>query len=326
MAAGRQHHPRRRHTGTGGATGTGGTQGGIQCVGNGAGLKAVLRDFQPTWMGLAGPSRLRAPRDEARRPLNFFNMVETGIVQPRIDEATRKPMYAGGPAGHEHDDGAALLPELVHRTCPASNMTIDYVLPFVETPPGSGIYVFDKAPFLPVDDGANCPVMPQTPCLLGNSRNYPTHNYALTLEFHTKFVYKPGISFLFSGDDDVWVFVNGSLAIDLGGIHQRTEARLNLDSAQPPLDSRRRVHPRLLLGRSSRDGSRTSTSKPASTSSTAASTCPGKWVFVCWRSGSCIADFSLAVRGSNRLASDSPVSRPRLASPGLCHSCGIRRS
>jgi len=67
--------------------------------------------------------------------------------------------------------------------------------------------------------------------MLGNSRNYPIHNYALTFELHTRFVYRAGMSFRFSGDDDVWVFINGSLAVDLGGIHQRTEAILDLGAS-----------------------------------------------------------------------------------------------
>jgi fibro-slime domain-containing protein len=221
-------------TGSGGTSGSGGTQGGIQCVGNGAGLRALLRDFQPPFNGLPGHPDFE-PHFTKPSAINFYNMVERGIVQPRIDEATRKPLYAGGAGGTNTTMGPTYFPSWFSDT-PTINMTIDYVLPFVEEVAGSGIYVFDRAPFLPIDDGATCPVTPQSPCLMGNSRNYMTHNYSLTLEFHTKFVYKPGLSFRFSGDDDVWVFVNGALAIDLGGIHQRTEATLNLDSAQPPLE------------------------------------------------------------------------------------------
>jgi fibro-slime domain-containing protein len=222
-------------TSSGAASGTGGTQGGIQCVGNGAGLKGVLRDFQPVWMGnTTGAHPDFEPQVTKPSAINFFNMVELGIVKPDIDPTTRKPIYNGGPNGTNTTMGPAYFPSWFQDT-PTINVSLDYTLTFVETPMGSGLYVYDKVPFLPVDDGATCPVMPQTPCLLGNSRNYPTHNYALTFEFHTKFVYKPGLSFLFSGDDDVWVFVNDKLAIDLGGIHQRSEARLNLDSANPPL-------------------------------------------------------------------------------------------
>jgi fibro-slime domain-containing protein len=220
-------------TGSGGTLGSGGTQGGIQCVGNGAGLRAIIRDFQPTWMGVAGHPDFE-PHVTKPSALSFYNMLDRGIVQQQIDPMSRKPIYAG-PAGGTNTTNGPMHFQSWFTDTAGVNMTIEYVLPFVEEVQGSGIYVFDQKPFLPIDDG-KCPVDPQTPCLLGNSRNYPTHNYALTLEFHTKFVYKPGLSFLFSGDDDVWVFVNGSLAIDLGGIHQRAEARLNLDQAMPALE------------------------------------------------------------------------------------------
>ena len=219
--------------GTSGVAGAAGSVGGPMCIGSGTGLRAVLRDFQPTWMGVMGHPDFE-PQVSKPTAINFFNMIETGIVKPDIDPNTRKPIYNGPPNGTNTTMGQAYFPSWFIDT-PGANVSIDYTLTFEESPPGSGLYVFDQSPFLPVDDGAGCPVQPQSPCLLGMSRNYPTHNYALTLEFHTIFTYKPGLSFRFAGDDDVWVFVNGKLAIDLGGIHQRAEATLNLDSANPPL-------------------------------------------------------------------------------------------
>lgn len=55
------------------------------------------------------------------------------------------------------------------------------------------------------------------------------HNFGFCTELHTTFIYQSGLKFEFTGDDDVWVFVNGKLAIDLGGIHGSTSAFLQLD-------------------------------------------------------------------------------------------------
>ena len=67
--------------------------------------------------------------------------------------------------------------------------------------------------------------------LLGNTPDEYDRNFFFTVEFHAPFTYdaSAGQFFEFTGDDDVWVYVDGKLAIDLGGIHGATTQYVDLD-------------------------------------------------------------------------------------------------
>jgi fibro-slime domain-containing protein len=56
-------------------------------------------------------------------------------------------------------------------------------------------------------------------------------NYSFTTEIHTRFRYDAGQTFTFIGDDDVWIFINGKLAVDLGGLHKEIQGSVALDQA-----------------------------------------------------------------------------------------------
>lgn len=58
--------------------------------------------------------------------------------------------------------------------------------------------------------------------------NGGVHNFHFTYELKTKFSYTPGQLFRFVGDDDVFVYVNGTLVVDLGGVHSQQASEVLL--------------------------------------------------------------------------------------------------
>ena len=105
-----------------------------------------------------------------------------------------------------------------YNTIPDVNMEFELELQLAEEVPDSGTYVYDTNAFFPLDGMG-----------FGNSPGQ-SHNFHFTTEVHVLFEYEAGQSFTFRGDDDLWVFVNGRLALDVGGLHEALEGTINFDA------------------------------------------------------------------------------------------------
>jgi fibro-slime domain-containing protein len=102
-----------------------------------------------------------------------------------------------------------------YNNAPDVNIAFAIEIPLTEVTPG--LYSFESDAFFPVDDQG-----------WGNEGN--PHNFHFTSEIHTEFNYHGGEVFTFIGDDDLWLFINGVLAIDLGGVHPELTGSVDLDA------------------------------------------------------------------------------------------------
>ena len=175
-----------------GETGSAGAPSGTE--GCGTTILAVIRDFKAdgkNFQGTTGDDR--------------------NLVKPELG-ADHKPVFAPSGPSRTVQDPAQFSDW--YRTVDGLNQAFKLEIWFG---PNQGVNSFQSTKFFPLDG-------------VGWGDEGHGHNFFFTTEIHTQFKYGGGEKFNFTGDDDVWVFINNKLAIDLGGVHAAENASVDIDA------------------------------------------------------------------------------------------------
>lgn len=171
-------------------------------------LGATVRDFDPSH-----------PAFE-----HFTGGVIRGLVQTKLG-ADQRPLARVG----DTTEAIQTIYDWFHDV-PAVNATTCRDIP-LSLDAKTGNYGYDNSFYFPIDDFttlANGSPNPRNRTFIADDAK--AHNFHFCLESHAIFEYHKGQTFDFSGDDDVWVFINRTLAVDLGGVHGTANASVKLDT------------------------------------------------------------------------------------------------
>ncbi len=94
-----------------------------------------------------------------------------------------------------------------------------------DSSPEGGFFLLDDFKFL---DSAETIPNPKFDWASGHDDK--NHNFGLTMKAIAEFEYVKGQYFEFNGDDDVWVFINNKLVVDIGGQHNKVFGAVDLDT------------------------------------------------------------------------------------------------
>jgi fibro-slime domain-containing protein len=185
--------------GVDGGSSDGGSDGGTGPLCEGV-ITAIVRDF----------------RDSHPDFESYTGMGPTkGLVEPQLGD-DGKPVFASTHGSGQHGQQLSGKAEFDqwYRDVPQVNLPFEIPMPLRNE---NGKMVFDDGAFFPINGQG-----------FGNQGR--SNNFHFTTEIHTTFRYEGEQVFTFIGDDDLWLFVNGKLALDLGGLHPAVSGTVDFDA------------------------------------------------------------------------------------------------
>lgn len=191
-------------------------------------LEGTLRDF-------------KVSHPDMQYPDKSFGL-KTGLVESYLDGGVGvgKPVLATGNSARGMISGPESFNQWF-RDVKDINKAVKYAITLEPLAGSPGVFYYArelqasdpaKQSFFPLDSFGGEKCWNDKQPTIGN------HNFYFTYELRTLFSYTPrskradptqDLTFKFKGDDDVWVFINGKLAVDIGGVHSQLTGEVNLD-------------------------------------------------------------------------------------------------
>lgn len=172
----------------------------------------VVRDFR-------GASAANNP--------DFNNTLISGLVTGMVGgtlDANGKPVYVGSGGGGNAAGNVFSASSFAawYRPCDGSTYSCDSqrTITLTANVDAGDVLTYFNNSYFPLDSLTNSSIWDAS-----------GHNFFFTSELNLSLIYDPtkANEFSFTGDDDVWVFINGKLVLDIGGIHGATTASFDLD-------------------------------------------------------------------------------------------------
>lgn len=170
-------------------------------------LNGMIRDFPSTHPDFGG----------------MVTGLQTGCVQEVIADG-------GDPIASDNVDNCAIsqLEDWYSDTHPTGFVkTYALILDNKQANEG-GIYRFENNNFFPFDGELIVSKKGKSYKHHFSFNEGRNHNYHFTFEARFMFAYQAGQTVAINGNDDIWVFINNQLVIDLGGVHPSTGAQVAL--------------------------------------------------------------------------------------------------